>query len=184
MASRNQSISTYFKGVQRRVMDTAQRRLQEMLPDVMLAASEYIYHEHDFGDMTGNWINSFGLALYRDGRFVEVITLADAVNEGAPIQPVLQSGDSFNKGQKRHDEKYQKKTFVIDGIKNKGSHGEYFADEKVVSVLRHTHTGAKGFSFRVVSVAEYHKEEAKSALLQISDFIESRGGNVWQFNLG
>lgn len=184
MASRNQSVSTFFKGIQRKAMNAAERKLSQMLPSVMLAASEYIYNEHDFGDMTGNWINSFGLALYRDGHFVRVITLAEVANEGAPIQPVLQSGDTFNKGQQRHDEKFQKKTFVIDGIKHKGSHGEYFADEKVVSVLRHTHTSAKGFSFRIVSVAEYHKEEAKRALLQISDFIESRGANVWQFNLG
>lgn len=184
MASRNQNIEAFFKGVQQRVMNTAQRKLSEMLPAVMEVASEYIYAEHNFGDMTGNWINSFGLALYRDGRFVRVVTLAEVANEGTPIQPVLQSGDTFNKGQLRHDDRYQKKTFVIDGVRNRGSHGEYFANEKVVSVLRHTHTSAKGFSFRVVSVAEYHKDEAKRALLQISDFIESRGGNVWQFNLG
>lgn len=184
MASRNQAISTFFKGVQQRYMNAAQRKLQEMLPAVMQVASEYIYNEHNFGDMTGNWINSFGIALYRDGRFVRVVTLAEVANEGEPIQPVLQSGDSFNRGQKRHDDRYQKKTFVIDGVVHKGSHGEYFSNEKVVSVLRHTSTNVKGFSFRVVSVAEYHKEEAKRALLQISDFMESRGGNIWQFNLG
>lgn len=182
--SRNQNVSVFFKNVQKRLMNAAQRRLQEALPAVMEVASEYIYHEHNFGDMTGNWINSFAIALYRDGRFVRVITLAEAANEGAPIQPVLISGDSFNKGWQRHDDRYQKKTFYIDGIKNQGSHGQYFADEKVVSVLRHTHTKAKGFSFRILSVAEYHKEEARRALLQVSNYIESKGGNIWQFNLG
>lgn len=185
MARQSSRITHVFQNVQKRVMNTAQRRLTEQLPGIMAAAHDYVRDEQasaSFGDMTGNWINSFGVALYRDGRCIAVANMSG--EEGAPIRTTLIDGDVFNSGEKRFDGSVQQHTFEIDGDKRKGSSEQYFTDEEVLNWLSRTRTRQKGFSFRVVSVTEYHKDTARRVLLRLSDEIESRGGSIWQFRLG
>lgn len=181
----HREIRHFFKGVQARCYDTAQRRLSQQLPAIISLierdAREY-QSQLEFSDMTGNWINSFGVVLYRDGRAVAVADMSSEV--GSPIRTTLIDGDRFAKGKVRFDDSVQEHTFYVDGDTVKGSSGRYFSDERVLGWLRRTWTKRTGFSFRVVSVAEYQKEAAKRVLLRISDELESRGGNIWQFNLG
>ena len=178
-------IRHVFQNVQKKVMNTAQRRLTEQLGSIMAAAHDYVRDEQrsaNFGDMTGNWINSFGVALYRDGHCVAVANMSG--EEDAPIRVTLIDGDWFRKGERRFDGSTQQKTFEIDGKKLKGTPDQYFTNEEVLSWLGRTHTRQQGFSFRVVSVTVYHKDVARKALLRLSNEIESKGGNIWQFHLG
>ena len=184
MASRN-SFETAFKNVQKKCMNAAQRKLTEQLAGVMSALHDYVRDEQqkgNFGDMTGNWINSFGVAAYRDGRCFAIANMSG--EEDAPVRTTLIDGDWFKKGEHRFDGSTQQYTFEIDGEHYKGAADQVFYDEEVLAWLSRSRTRTKGFSLRVVTVTEYHKQEAKSALLRLGDEIESKGGNIWHFNLG
>lgn len=181
---RPQSIRDVFNNVAKRCYNTAQRRLTDQMPAIMDMARQYAlaYQHGDFGNMTGNWLNSFGVVLYRDGRPVAIATMADAGVDG-PIRTTLITGDWFKRGEHRYDDTYQRVTFEVDGEKYKGTAEQVFYDEEVQAFLSRTRTNAKGFSYRVVSVAEYHRDAASRVLLQVGDEMEARGGNIWQFNL-
>lgn len=185
MVRQTVNIRHFFKNVQKRCYSTAQLRLREQLPAIMEMAKEYaLNHQHSaFGNMTGNWINSFGVCLYRDGKAVAVANMPTAGVE-SPIRVTLIEGDQFKRGTQRYDKTYQLRTFDIDGEKYKGTAEQVFYDEEVMNWLRRTSTRQKGFSLRVVSVAEYQKDTARRVLLQLSNVIESKGGNIWQFKLG
>jgi hypothetical protein len=173
------NIRSVFKNVQKKVQNTAQRRLTEQLPTVMSAAEDYIRDEQqkaNFGDMTGNWLNSFGVALYRDGRFVAL-----AVRDGQePVRTTLIMGDEFKAGERRYDGSIQQQTFEVY---KQASSAQYFANEEVQNFLMRSRSKSKGFSIRVVSIIEYERKTAQNALLRLSDEIESKGGNIWRFHL-
>ena len=178
---KSSQITEVFKNVQKKMMNTAQRRLTAQLEGVVSALHDYAKDEQNFGDMTGNWINSFGVALYRDGRCVAVANMSS--EEGNPIRTTLIEGDIFKKGERRFDSSTQQYTFEIDSEKYNGVAEQVFYNEEVLAWLSHTWTRQKGFSYRVISVAEYHKNEARQALLRLSDEMESMGGNIWQFHM-
>ena len=183
MASSSQ-ITHVFKNVQQKVMNTAQRRLTEQMPGIMSALHDYVRDEQQkgrFGDMTGNWINSFGVACYRDGKCFAVANMSN--EEGNPIRTTLIEGDWFKEGQRRFDGSTQRKTFEVDGERIKGTADQVFYNEEVIAWLSRTWTRTKGFSFRVISVSEYHKRDARNALLRLSDEIEAKGGSIWQFHM-
>lgn len=173
-------IRHFFKGVQKRCQDTAQRRLEEMLPGIMSALHDYVEDEQrkgNFGSMTGNWRNSFGIAVYRDGRCFAVANMSG--EEDSPIRTTLIDYDLFPEGSVRFDKSIQQKEFEVE----EGTAEQVFYNEEVLSWLGRTSTRQKGFSFRVVSVTEYHRKEARQALLRLSDEMESKGGNIWNFHL-
>lgn len=175
------AIRHAFQNVQKRCYDTAQRRLSEQLPYIMDMAREYArnHQQGDFGDMTGNWLNSFGVAIYREGRPVAIANMSSA-DVDAPIRTTLIHGDIFDAGMQRYDETFQLNDFEPE----EGTEEQVFYNEEVVSWLSRTWTKSKGFSFRVVTVAEYHIDTARRVLLQLSNEMEARGGYIWQFNLG
>jgi hypothetical protein len=178
-------IRHFFQNVQKRVENTAQRRLTEMLPGIMSALHDYVKDEEangNFSDMTGNWINSFGVAAYRDGRCFAIANMSG--EENAPIRTTLIEGDWFKKGERRFDKSTQKRTFEIDGNKYHGAADQVFYNEEVLAWLGRTRTTRKGFSFRVVTVTEYHRPEARKALLRLSDELEQKGGIIWNFHIG
>ena len=177
-------IRHFFSNVQKRVENTAARRLADQLPGIMSALHDYVRDEQqrgNFSDMTGNWINSFGVAAYRDGKCFAVANMSG--EEDNPIRTTLIEGDIFKKGTRRFDSSTQQRTFEIDGERYHGTEGQVFYNEEVLAWLSRTWTRQKGFSFRVISVTEYHKEEARRALLRLSGEIENIGGNIWQFHL-
>lgn len=184
MASSSQ-IRHFFQNVQRRVQNTAQRRLTEQLPAIMEMAREYAlsYQHSSFGNMTGNWLNSFGVCLYRDGSPVAIANMPMG-GADSPIRTTLIKGDLFKRGSHRYDNTYQRRSFEIDGEKYEGASEQVYYDDEVINWLRRTSTRRKGFSLRVITIAEYRKETAKRVLLRLSDVIESKGGNIWRFNLG
>lgn len=179
MAS-SSDIKHVFTNVQKKLMNAAQRKLAESLSGIMSALHDYAIDEQqkgDFGSMTGNWINSFGVAVYRDGKLFALANMTG--EEENPIRTTLIDYDMFPKGQMRFDKSIQEDTFEVEH----GTIEQVFYNEEVLAWLGRTWTKTKGFSFRVVSVTEYHKKEARQALLRLSDEIESKGGNIWQFHL-
>lgn len=178
----SQQITHVFQNVQKKLENAAQRKLTAQLPGIMAALHDYVKDEQSFGSMTGNWVNSFGVALYRDGRCVAVANMSG--EEGAPIRTTLIDGDWFKSGERRHDASVQQKTFEIDGKRYQGASDQVFYNEEVLAWLGSTWTKTQGFSFRIISVAEYHRDAARRAMLRLSDEIESGGNGVWQFNLG
>lgn len=179
-----------FKNVQTKLMNTAQRRLTAQMPLIMEKVHEYAKNHAAMSSMTGNWINSFGVALYRDGHLVAVANMTGEGTVGGaledePIRMTLVDDERFKKGTRRHDKTYQRKTFTVGNNPDRmGSSSNYFADDEVLSWLAHSWSRVKGFSYRVVSVIEYNRDSARMVLLQISDEIESYGGKIWQFKLG
>lgn len=189
MAGRSQ-IAGVFKNVQQRLMNTAQRRLTAQLPLIMSKIHEYARNHAAMHSMTGNWMDSFGVALYRDGHLVAVSNMTGGGTVGGeyeerPVRTVLVNDEIFKKGTRRHDKTYQSRSFEVGyDPERMGSSSNYFADDEVIRWLSHSSTRKKGFSYRVVSVIEYEKESARRVLFQISDEIESYGGRIWQFKLG
>lgn len=178
-------IRKLFKNVQKRCYNTAELRLKEQLTGVMSALHDYVVQEQmdsNFGSMTGNWRNSFGVALYRDGRCVAVANMSS--EENSPIRTTLINGDWFVEGSTRFDKSVQQYTFEVDGDFHKGSQDQVFYNQEVLSWLSGTRVRKKGFSYRIVSVTEYRRKEAKVALLRLSEELESKGGSVWQFHIG
>lgn len=174
-------IKGYFNNVQKKLMNAAQRKLIEQVPAIVSALHDYVEDERihgDFGSMTGNWVNSFGVALYRDGKCFAVANMKG--EEDAPIRTTLIDYDEFREGTVRHDKSIQQSDFEVE----KGSSSQYFADQEVLEWLSRSRSRSKGFSYRIVSVIEYKKDSARKVLLRLSDELESKGGNVWQFNLG
>lgn len=184
MAGRTR-VDAFFKNVQQRLMNAAQRKLTAQMPGIVSALHDYVRDEQqkgNFSDMTGNWVNSFGVAAYRDGECFAIANMS--AEEGKPIRTTLIEGDIFKAGKKRYDRSTQQFFFEIDGEKYHGAAEQVFYNEEVLLWLSRSWTKRKGFSFRIISVAEYHKQEAKTAMLRLSDEIESKGGNVFQFNIG
>jgi len=184
MASRIQ-VRQVFDSVKKRCYKAAEEHLTAQLQGVMAALHDYAVDEQQkagFSDMTGNWINSFGVALYRDGRCVAIANMSNEV--GSPIRTTLINDDVFQAGSQRFDGSIQQKEFVVGyDPKKMGSSSQYFSDEAVLQWLSRTWTKSKGFSYRIVSVTEYHRPEARYALLRLSDELENKGGNILQFSI-
>lgn len=183
MASSKSYIKGFFDNIRERIEDKAQENLEEMLPMLAFIMHGYAEEEmkkHKARSMTGNFINSFGIALYKDGVFVAVGTTHDEEGK-APIQVTLASGDTFRKGRKRYEGRKQFHTFKAP----EGTH-KFFANEEVLSWLsKYPPTRKKGFSFRAVSVVDYSDSVGGTqVLLRLADDIESAGGFVSEFNLG
>lgn len=176
-------IKGFFDNVRERIEERAEENFIQMLP--MLAFLMHSYAEEALkkarkSSMTGNFINSFGIALYKDGRFVAVGTTHDEEGKN-PIQVTLASGDTFRKGRKRYEGRKQYRKFTP----TEGTH-RFFANQEVINWLsRYPPTRSKGFSFRAVSVVDYSESVGgDKVLLRLADDIERSGGLISEFHLG
>ena len=183
MASSKAYIKGFFDNIRERIEDRAEENLREALP--MLAFIMHGYAQEALKkakkrSMTGNFINSFGIALYRDGKFIAAGTTND--EEGRdPIHVTLAAGDVFVQKTMRYEGRRQFHTFVApEGSQN------IFANEEVLRWLqRYPPTKKKGFSFRAVTVVDYAESLGGSTvLLRLADDIEGMGGIISEFNLG
>lgn len=177
------NIRGFFDNVRERIEERAQQNYVNALPFIADIMHDYAVQEMKKmkkTSMTGNFINSFGIALYKDGQFVAVGTTHDIEGED-PIQVTLASGDIFRKGRRRYDGRKQFRTFYDA----EGSQ-KIFANQEVVKYLqRYPPTKKKGFSFKIVSVVDYSElVGGHQVLLRIADDMENYGGEIMQFNLG
>lgn len=177
------NVKGFFDNVRERIADRAEENFIQALP--MLADIIHDYAEEEMkkrkkSSMTGNFINSFGVALYRDGKFVAVSSTNDIEGQ-EPTQITLAAGDTFGRWRPRYDGRTQFRPFTAPI----GTH-RIFANEEVIRWLkRYPPTKGKGFSFRVVSVVDYSEVVGGvQVILRIADDIENYGGVITQLNLG
>jgi len=183
MASSKSYIKGFFDNIRERVEDRAEKNLRESLPMLAFLMHEYALEEmkkNKKSSMTGNWINSFGIALYRDGRFVAVATSHDEEGQ-TPVHITLAAGDTFNQWEVRYDGKKQFHAFTA----TQGTE-HFYANEEVIEWLqKYPPTRKKGFSFRAVSVVDYTDiVGGEKVLLRLADDFENMGGIVTEYNLG
>ncbi|MBR1449559.1 MAG: hypothetical protein IJ588_12545 [Prevotella sp.] len=176
-------IKGFFEGIKKRTMKKAEKRLTENLPviaDMMHDYAEEEMRKLKKSSMTGNFINSFGVALYRDGKFVAIGTTHD-IEGDSPTQVTLANGDTFTKWRMRYEGRMQFHTFTA----TEGTH-RFYANEEVIRWLRrYPPTRKAGFSFRAVTVVDYSESAGGDrVLLRIADDISNRGGVVTEFHLG
>ena len=181
--AKHSSIKGYFDNIRERVEKRAEENLIEALPILSDMVHDYAEQElkkRKKSSMTGNFINSFGIALYKNGKFVAVGTTHDIEGE-SPTQVTLANGDTFAKWRQRYDGRMQFHTFEAPT----GTH-RIFANQEVIKWLsQYPPTKSKGFSFRAVTVVDYADEVGGTeVLLRLADDIENYGGIVSQFNLG
>lgn len=177
------SIKQVFDNLRKNAYNTAQRRMVQGLPNAMQVIHQYALDtmkELGLSSMTGNYINSFGIAIYRDGEFIACATSND-IEGHSPITMTLANGDKFEKGRERYDGGIQGKTFSSAA----GTHRIY-ADEEVIRWLRRypprVRKNGSSLSYRVVTVVDYAKMVGgDTVLLKLSDSIESRGGYIKEF---
>jgi len=177
------NIKVFFDGIRKRIDDRAEQNFIESLPMLAGILDDYAREElkrRKKASMTGNFVNSFGIALYRDGKFVAVGTTSDVEGTG-PIQVTLAKGDAFLANRSRYDGRWQFHDFVApEGTKR------IFADQEVVKYLqRYPPTRKKGFSFRVATVVDYSDSVGgREVLLRFENDMEGYGGEVIRINLG
>jgi len=179
----NNNIKGFFYWADKRIKNNAEKRLIDFLPVIADKLHDYAIEEmknQKKSSMTGNYINSFGVALYRDGKFIAVGT-THQIEGDTPTQVTLASGDTFLKWQTRYEGRMQFHTFTA----TEGSH-RFFANEEVLKWLRRYPPSKKqGFAFRCVSVVDYSSSVGgQKVLLRIADDIENKGGVVTEFHLG
>lgn len=177
------NIKGFFYWAERKIKQKAEERLKGMLPTIADMLHDYAMEEMKKAkksSMTGNFINSFGVALYRDGQFVAIGTTHD-IEGDTPTQVTLANGDTFTKWRLRYEGRMQFHTFVA----KEGTH-RFYANEEVIRYLqRYPPSKKAGFSFRCISVVDYSSSVGGDrVLLRIADDIENKGGVVTEFNLG
>lgn len=179
----NLGIKRVFDNIQKRAYNKAQMEMTKSLPYVVNEIHQYARETMEslnISDMTGNYINSFGIAIYRDGEFIACATTND-IEGNDPIQVTLANGDRFERGRIRYDGTEQKNTFKAGDE----SISRIYANDEVVRWLRANPPVKKGspsLSFRIVTVVDYAKMVGGNVvLMRIADEIEGRGGDIREF---
>ena len=177
------NIKGFFDNMRARVMSRAEENLKQALPMLADMMHDYALEElkrNKKASMTGNFINSFGIALYKDGKFIAVATTHDFEGQ-SPIRVTLAKGDTFKEGEIRYDGRQQFHSFSAPT----GEHRIYANEEVLGWLRRYPPSKKKGFSFRAISVVDYSENVGgRQVLLRIADDIENYGGIITQFNLG
>lgn len=183
MAIRRKNIKKVFDNLRKRTYNRAQMEMTKGMPYVMEevdAIANDIMKSLNKSDMTGNYINSFGIAIYRNGEFIACVT-SNEIEGQDPIQLTLASGDTFQVGRSRYDGNFQKRTFVA----TMGSRRIY-ADQVAEKWLRRyrprVQKDKESIAYRIVTVVDYAKiVGGDKVLMAIANDIEQRGGDIREF---
>lgn len=181
---RRSNIKVVFDNLHKKAYNKAQLEMTKGLPYVMEMVHDYAretMEELKKSDMTGNYINSFGIAIYRNGDFIACATTNDIEGED-PIQVTLANGDKFQKGRERYDHNTQEHTFTAP----ESSMRRIMANDEVVKWLRRypprVSKNKDSLSYRIVTVVDYAKMVGgNKVLLRIADEVESLGGDIREF---
>lgn len=175
-----ENFKAVFQKVGKRIVDKAEKRMIEGLPSVAATLRDYaleVMKQMKLRSMTGNYINSFGIALYRDGKFVAVATSHDIEGQ-SPIQMTLAKGDVFESYQFRYEGRWQFHDFQAP----EGDHRFYAHTEVLRWLKRNPPSRKKGLSYRVVTVVDYAKAVGGDVvLLQLANDVQMKGGIISEF---
>lgn len=174
------SIKKVFANLRKNAYYKAQREMTKGLPAAVEILHSFVRQAMDranIGSMTGNTLNSFGIGLYRDGKFISCATTS-GVEGRSPIHVTLKEGDVYPAGSPRYDGGVQGGAFRADeGERN------FMANEMVVNYLRRYAPTRKApsLSYRCACYLEYNKGVARESLMLFADYVESRGGDIREF---
>lgn len=183
MSRTRSNVRQVFNNLRRNCYNAAQRRMTANLPIAIEEVHQFAREkmaELEKSDMTGNYINGFGIAIYRDGEFIACATTHDIEGQ-SPIQVTLAKDDRFPKGRMRYDGSIQEHSFSAPvGI------SRIMADQAVVAWLRRNaprvSKDSPSLAYRVVSIVDYSKlVGGDDVLLSLADSFESRGGMLKEF---
>lgn len=163
-----------FDNVKKRAEDKAEARLRESLDSLLQMAFQEL---SGFRSLTGNLVNSLGVALYKDGKCLEAHGSIEITGK-RPVRATLKNGDVFAEPFTYNGNILLNPLPKTDWVGNKN----IWADVEVLKWLNLNPPKTKGFSYRIVSIVDYAKYlEAKgkvNVLSQLRDELAAMGGNI------
>ena len=163
-----------FDNVKKRVEKKAEAKLRESLDSLLQMAFQEL---SGFRSLTGNLVNSLGVALYKDGKCLEAYGSIEITGK-RPVRTTLKKGDVFAEPFTYNGNILLEPLPKTDWVGSRN----IWADVEVLKWLNNNPPRKKGFSYRIVSVVDYAKYlEAKgkvNVLSQLRDELASMGGSI------
>lgn len=163
-----------FDNVKKRAEQKAEVKLRESLDSLLQLAFQEL---SGFRSLTGNLVNSLGVALYKDGKCLEAHGSIEITGK-RPVRATLKKGDVFAEPFTYNGNILLEPLPKTDWVGNKN----IWADVEVLKWLNSNPPRKKGFSYRIVSIVDYAKYlEAKgkvNVLSQLRDELASRSSDV------
>lgn len=167
-----------FAGVKKRAEQKAEVKLRENLDGLLELAFQEL---SGFRSLTGNLVNSLGVALYKDGKCLEAHGSIEITGK-RPVRATLKKGDVFAEPFTYNGNILLEPLPKTDWVGNKN----IWADMEVLKWLNRNPPRKKGFSYRIVSIVDYAKyletKDKVNVLSQLRDELASRGGDISELN--
>ena len=184
----NSSVNAQMKNIitnlENKAVSIAEQELRGGIDALLMAAYEEL---KGFQNLTGNAVNSLGVALYHDGALLEVHSSVDLTGK-RPIRTTLKSGDIFNEPMTYDGNKLN---YPIGGHHPKRDwvgDRNFWADEEAIAWLNSNPPRKRGFAYKIVSAIDYAKyleaKEKVNILSQLHDELEAMGADVSDLNSG
>ena len=163
-----------FNKVRKKAEDNAEAKLRASLDPLLQMAFKEL---KGFRSLTGNLVNSLGVALYKDGKCLEAHGSIEITGK-RPVRATLKKGDVFAETFTYNG------NILLDPLPKTDWVGDknIWADVEVLKWLNRNPPRSKGFSYRIVSIVDYAKYlEAKgkvNVLSQLRDELAAMGGNI------
>ena len=172
--ARKMQIKHVFDNVKKRSEAKAEARLRESLDSLLQMAFQEL---SGFRSLTGNLVNSLGVALYKDGKCLEAHGSIEITGK-RPVRTTLKNGDVFAEPFTYNGNILLNPLSKTDWVGDKN----IWADVEVLKWLNRNAPKTKGFSYRIVSIVDYAKYlEAKgkvNVLSQLRDELSARSNDV------
>lgn len=163
-----------FDKVKKRAEDKAEVKLRNSLDVLLQMAFQEL---SGFRSLTGNLVNSLGVALYKDGKCLEAHGSIEITGK-RPVRATMRNGEMFSEPFTYNGDILLNPIPKTDWVGNKN----IWADVEVIKWLNRNPPRKKGFSYRIVSIVDYAKYlETKgkvNVLSQLRDELAAMGGNI------
>lgn len=163
-----------FDKVKKRAENKAEVKLRKSLDVLLQMAFQEL---SGFRSLTGNLVNSLGVALYKDGKCLEAHGSIEITGK-RPVRATMRNGEMFSEPFTYNGDILLNPIPKTDWVGNKN----IWADVEVIKWLNRNPPRKKGFSYRIVSIVDYAKYlETKgkvNVLSQLRDELAAMGGNI------
>lgn len=163
-----------FENIEKSVEDKAEVEFRKSISSLLQLAYQEL---SGFRSLTGNLVNSLGVALYRDGKCIEAHGSLELTGR-RPVRTTLKEGDVFDEPFTYNGNILINPIHKTDWVGDKN----IWADVEVLRWLNRNAPKKKGFSYRIVSIVDYAKYlETKgkvNVLSQLRDELAARGGDI------
>jgi hypothetical protein len=168
----------YFKHQFDRIGKRAEKKAEVKLRESLDILLQMAFQElSGFRSLTGNLVNSLGVALYKDGKCLEAHGSIEITGK-RPVRATLKNGEMFSEPFTYNGDILLNPIPKTDWVGTKN----IWADVEVLKWLNRYPPRTKGFSYRIVSIVDYAKYlEAKgkvNVLSQLRDELAAMGGKI------